>query len=299
MDARKEQPSPQTESSPAPISDEALNASAEIAAAVEEGKPIQNAQINDLIDAAKDDLQLHGISFTKKEEGILRRFTKKFFHRGEKAIGADTKRSDDIDLGEYFKTFQYVSKEYGLDDVKLKLGTLEGLRVVTGFIEGWHPFNIAYRFITQRPHKPETETLLASAAAKQRGGAFSLDRLTPQESQAVASNTLKQLAPFLSTFAMLPLSQIDYQVNKEFGKEFMTVRKKVNERVANSLFMRDFEFVHDRTPAEILERIERGKQGVLSLVRTTYLHFIPLLPLLWNRKIETAGAKHSKAQQGD
>lgn len=280
MDAQKEQASPQQETSPTPISDEALKVSSEVAAAIEAGKPIQNEQIHDLLDAAKEDLRAHGISLSPKEENIWRRFTRKFFRRGEKALRAQKPTSDEIDLGEYFRTFQYVSKEYGLDDAKLKLGALEGARVLTGFIEGWHPFNIAYRFITQRPHKPETEKILTGIAAKQRGRLLSLDQLTPEESRAVAQNTLKQLAPFLSTFAMLPLSQIDHQVNKQFGKEFMQVRKRINERVANSLFMRDFEFVHDRAPAEILERIERGKQGVLSLVRTTYLDFIPRLAVL-------------------
>lgn len=280
MEVRKEQTPSQSETPSAPISDEALKASGEVAAAIEEGRPVQNEQINNLLDTAKEDLRAHGISLSPKEENIWRRFTKKFFRRGEKAFRAEKPGSDEIDLGEYFRTFQYVSKEYGLDDVKLKLGALEGARVVTGFIEGWHPFNIAYRFITQRPHKTETEQLLASAQGKQRGRMFSLEQLTPQESQAVAKNTLKQLAPFLSTFAMIPLSQIDHQVNKQFGKEFMGVRKRINERVANSLFMRDFEFVHDRAPAEILERIERGKQGVLSLIRTTYLDFIPRLAVL-------------------
>lgn len=60
-------------------------------------------------------------------------------------------------------------------------------------------------------------------------------------------------------------------------KEGTNLQRAVNTRIAESLFMRDFEFLHDKPAGEIMEIINNGKMSTIDLVRVTYTEFLPTM----------------------
>lgn len=70
------------------------------------------------------------------------------------------------------------------------------------------------------------------------------------------------------------------------GKMFMTERarlqEQVNNRIADSLFMRNFEFLHDKSSAEMLQVINNGKDATVDLVSAIYENLIPLKWAQWS-----------------
>ncbi|OGG30553.1 hypothetical protein A2973_05750 [Candidatus Gottesmanbacteria bacterium RIFCSPLOWO2_01_FULL_49_10] len=267
-----------------PIPEEALEPSARVAEALEAGKPVDPEAVKKILDVISQTLKEQGTPLTKQEEKGWRKMTRRLFRApssGELPRKETKKKGrEDIDFNDYLSTFQYVSDLYGLGDIKAKLGALEGARIATAFVEGWGPYHIAHRFITERPMDQASQQTLEKIQVEGKLRRGSLPKLTSEESGVLARYTLKQLAPFLLSFTTIPLFQIDHRINEQFGREFMNVRRKVNERVANSLFMRDFEFIHDRPAAEIFQRIELGKNGVVTLLSKTYTDIIPRLGLL-------------------
>lgn len=63
--------------------------------------------------------------------------------------------------------------------------------------------------------------------------------------------------------------------HKLIVQESVRLQKAVNTRISESLFMRDFEFLHDKPAGEIMEIINNGKLSTLDLVRVTYTEFLP------------------------
>lgn len=79
---------------------------------------------------------------------------------------------------------------------------------------------------------------------------------------------------------------MDRQGQKIASKMFLSERAKlqeqVNNRIADSLYMRNFEFLHDKSAAEMLEVINRGKDATVDLVSAIYEG---LIPLKWSQLI--------------
>lgn len=71
--------------------------------------------------------------------------------------------------------------------------------------------------------------------------------------------------------------QAEKFAHKLIVREGQNLQRAVNTRIAESLFMRDFEFLHDKPAGEIMEIINNGKLSTIDLVRTTYTEFLPTM----------------------
>lgn len=71
--------------------------------------------------------------------------------------------------------------------------------------------------------------------------------------------------------------QAEKFAHKIIVREGQNLQRAVNTRIAESLFMRDFEFLHDKPAGEIMEIINNGKLSTIDLVRTTYTEFLPTM----------------------
>lgn len=71
--------------------------------------------------------------------------------------------------------------------------------------------------------------------------------------------------------------QAEKFAHKLIVREGQNLQRAVNTRIAESLFMRDFEFLHDKPAGEIMEIINNGKLSTIDLVRTTYTEFLPTI----------------------
>jgi ABC-type transport system involved in cytochrome bd biosynthesis fused ATPase/permease subunit len=167
------------------------------------------------------------------------------------------KETSVISLQEYRDTFSYIYSLYGIDKRAAKIGFLESmmmLRSAIGQLTG-PIFNRSLRgvFVNSPNDRVEdTQSFLKDA----------------RKLAMVASGTV---AGFLSA------TLIDGAARKSFEKETLSFRAAINDRVAHSIFMRDLEFIQDKTPAEVLNIIDRGKRGTMTLIRDTYTEVIPHL----------------------
>lgn len=71
--------------------------------------------------------------------------------------------------------------------------------------------------------------------------------------------------------------RVEKVVDRMFGRERSKLQRAVNNRIADSLFMREFEFLHDKPAGEIMEIIDKGQMATVQLVAVTYKDFLPTL----------------------
>lgn len=90
----------------------------------------------------------------------------------------------------------------------------------------------------------------------------------------------RESLPYVYTLGLIPPIVRDVKVNKKFEDSVLKLRSSVNKRVAQSLFMRDFEFIHDKPASEIMNIIDKGKQSTIELMRLTYKNIIPNIATL-------------------
>ncbi len=170
-----------------------------------------------------------------------------------------------ISLKEYQDTFLSLYTLYGLDKHAAKLGLLEGTmmtRSVMGQLMG--PFiNKQFRtiFVGSSPTGELSEGLAR-----------------PNDKQAFLA-AAKKLA-FIVGGAMagnLSVKLLDGVARKAYEEESLFFRKAINDRIAQSIFMRDLEFVQNKTPAEILNIIDKGKRGIMTVIDETITEVVPHL----------------------
>jgi len=168
----------------------------------------------------------------------------------------DRKPEQTSTLKEYADTFSYVYSLYGLDKRALKLGFLESVMML----------NATMRQVTG----PITNTEIRKI--------FKGDPGEVKDAEAFMKDA-KRLVAYVAgiTVGVMATTLFGGSARKAFDKETLSIRIHVNDRVANSVFMRDFEFMQDKKPAEILNIIDRGKQGTMDLINVTYTEIIPHL----------------------
>lgn len=174
-----------------------------------------------------------------------------------------------ISLKEYRETFSSISTQYGLDSHAVTLGLLEGVmmtRAVLGQLVGPY-INKEFRhiFVGSSP-----TGLMSEATAS---GPVNL-----KDKQAFLQ-AAKKLALIVggSMTGMLAAKLVDGIARKAYEEETLSFRNAINDRISQSVFMRDLEFVQNNAPAEILNIIDRGKQGVMTVINETYTEIIPHL----------------------
>lgn len=83
--------------------------------------------------------------------------------------------------------------------------------------------------------------------------------------------------PYIYVLGIIPPLLSSEKISKKFKQSMMGLRSRINERAANSLYMRDFEFMHDKPAAEIMNIVNKGKEATIDLFSTTYEEIIPMI----------------------
>jgi len=86
------------------------------------------------------------------------------------------------------------------------------------------------------------------------------------------------VAVFLEFFGLNKLSAvIDAKTEIELAKVMNEINHQINERVTNSLFFQEFEFIHEKSLGEIYVTLERGKNATEQILQDTISTFAPTL----------------------
>ena len=70
---------------------------------------------------------------------------------------------------------------------------------------------------------------------------------------------------------------IDAKTEIELAKVMNEINHQINERVTNSLFFQEFEFIHEKSLGEIYVTLERGKNATEQILQDTISKFVPTL----------------------
>lgn len=68
---------------------------------------------------------------------------------------------------------------------------------------------------------------------------------------------------------------INMKVDIELAKMMNDINQEINERITNSLFFQEFEFIHEKSLGEIYASLERGKSSTENMVRDVISKFAP------------------------
>lgn len=100
----------------------------------------------------------------------------------------------------------------------------------------------------------------------------------PSLFQNVIERDRFNVAVFLEFFGLNQLSNvIDVKTRIELAKMMNEVNHRINEKITNSLFFREFEFIHEKSLGEIYATLERGKKSTEGMLRDTISQIAPAL----------------------
>src|SRR3989338_2124176 len=97
------------------------------------------------------------------------------------------------------------------------------------------------------------------------------ESFAPSLFQNIIAQDKFNVAVFLEYFGLNKLSEIiDAKTEIELAKVINEINHQINERITNSLFFQEFEFIHEKSLGEIYATLERGKNATEQI-----------LPRLW------------------
>lgn len=86
------------------------------------------------------------------------------------------------------------------------------------------------------------------------------------------------VAVFLEFFGLQKISEvIDAKTDIELAKVMYDINSQINERISNSLFFQEFEFIHEKSLGEIYATLERGKASTEGLLSDSISQLAPTL----------------------
>jgi len=86
------------------------------------------------------------------------------------------------------------------------------------------------------------------------------------------------VAVFFEYLGLNKLSEaIDAKIGVELMKVINEINRQINERIINSIFFQEFEFIHEKSLGEIYIMLERGKNATKQLLQDTISRFTPIL----------------------
>lgn len=100
----------------------------------------------------------------------------------------------------------------------------------------------------------------------------------PSLYQNMFVNNSFDLSVFVETFILDKFSDVvNMSTNVELAKMMNDVNHQINERMTNSLFFQEFEFIHEKSLGEIYTNLGRGKNAASGLLSDTISNFAPTL----------------------
>ncbi|MBI2464445.1 ABC transporter ATP-binding protein [Candidatus Peregrinibacteria bacterium] len=104
------------------------------------------------------------------------------------------------------------------------------------------------------------------------------ESFAPSLFQNIIAQDKFNVAVFLEYFGLNKLSEvIDAKTEIELAKVMNEINHQINERITNSLFFQEFEFIHEKSLGEIYATLERGKNATEQILQDTISKFAPTL----------------------
>jgi len=105
-----------------------------------------------------------------------------------------------------------------------------------------------------------------------------VESFAPSLFQNIMAQDKFNVAVFLEYFGLNKVSEIiDAKTNIELAKVMNEISHQINERITNSLFFQEFEFIHEKSLGEIFSTLERGKNSAERILQDTISKFAPTL----------------------
>jgi len=105
-----------------------------------------------------------------------------------------------------------------------------------------------------------------------------VESFAPSLFQNIMAQDKFNVAVFLEYFGLNKISEIiDAKTDIELAKVMNEINHQINERITNSLFFQEFEFIHEKSLGEIFSTLERGKNSTERILQDTISKFAPTL----------------------
>lgn len=278
------------------VSEKTIEHAIPIAEKLAEGKKPVSEDVSTLVASVVTDLKAQGIALSSDDIRAIEARTKEGFSpvsSSPKPLSLEKKKPlrlselPEIDLSEHQKVIDAFVQHYGLD--KKAWNRISGILVgseLTGLA-----LDTATRYIGTGPGFEKVQERFGLAAnalklEKKTFGEFIRDvRNKKYGTDAIKDaglHVVRAIWPILLSFVYAPVDQYARKIaNNMFLAERARLQEQVNNRIADSLYMRNFEFLHDKSSAEMLEVINRGKDATVDLVSAVYEELIPLKQGQW------------------
>ncbi len=224
---------------------------------------------NALVDEVKKDFARQNVPLTSQETSSLGKKVKSSMENASKRVSEKVfSKEMQKDLAEYKNIVADIEKTYKFSSIapefykaadKIRVNTVLEMLSMYGIQHASNPGHI--------------ERTVAEAI--RFGKAQSIGEKL-KHAMVIGRETL----PYVYVLGLIPPIVSSKNISKQFEESTMKLRGAINTRVAQSVFMRDFEFIHDKPASEIMNIVEKGKQGTVDLMRLTYKQILPKIAAL-------------------
>ena len=108
-------------------------------------------------------------------------------------------------------------------------------------------------------------------------GAELLSSFGPSLFQNLIKDNKFDVAVFLEVLGLNKVTRvIEAKTNIELAKMMNEVNHQINERITNSLFFQEFEFIHDKSLGEIYDTLSKGKVATKEIIQDTISKLVPI-----------------------
>jgi len=255
---------------PLTLSPETAQASIAITQDIVKGRAPSTEHIEELSKRVVKDVRASGVPLSESEAERLARDMKEQLEKPKEAV-KETVRLPSI--SEYWSSLKHVEDTYGISKYKKELNiagsTFVGLEIAQAAAQYMY-FGLVDRLTGGKNDLEIMKDVFGSVS--QVGG------MDKGAKKTFLNSTLKKTAPIWAPFVLnISANQAEVFARKKFDGFIRKVSDSVNQRVTESLFLGEYAFLQDRSPAEVLDVIERGKMATIDLISTTYADLMPSL----------------------
>lgn len=279
-----------------------------------QGKKPEAEDVSNLVDSVAKDLKGQGMAISSDDLRKLKEQTMQSYSSfsspsefsPEKKLGREP--LPDVDLKAYEGVIDSFVKNYGLD--KGAWQTISNLLIVSNTTA--QALTTANRIGVESAYGWENLQHKFGEASKE----LHLKRVTPEGfwqrltqhhkapyTKEQLTNTAKFVWEGAWPILLTPVKwAVDLTGRQVAGQLFMAERanlqEQVNNRIADSLYMRNFEFIHDQSSGEMLEILNRGKDATVDLVSAIYEDLLPKKTAQWGAVLSQAAVNFGQWYMG-
>lgn len=289
-------------------SDDTIEASIRIGKDLSAKKQVPLEIIDQFAGSIAKDMSEQGIVMNDKElltwkqdvaDGLHGKDTVDF-----KTPAIEAKDVDPFDFDRVKQTLDRLTKTYGQEDAKktwdMMSTTLGTTAVIRNAQEG------AYWWFWDKKSDDINDVYnnVLQQLEPTQGSISSIENIKP--SSVIADvfskkgNILPTVAKFawpiwLPTVTHFPMQWAENIAFKKYDGQIVKLQDSVNTRVSQSLVMREFGLIRDKSPSEMMTTINRGRQATIELFDTYYTQLVPNLYDLYSAPVKVIGRSYVEA----